>query len=340
MAYDIVFLTNIPAFYKLRLYNRIAETKRILVLFLREGEDNRNEDFYKGERIFEAYTLPKGTQCYHARKIAEILRKIEYKELIIGGWDEFPYWVAALSSSKRKNSIVIESSVIESVTKGLKALLKRLFLSFISTAYCSGASNIKLIEKLGFSGKVKKTGGVGLYRRIEQPIYEERDQVSKYIYVGRLSPEKGLEFLIRVFNKISDKELHIIGFGPQETALKSIAKGNIFFHGTVKNEDLPAFYQKSDVFVLPSYSEPWGLVVEEALNNGLPVLLSDRVGCAEEFVCGKGTGLVFRSGDESDLLQKINILSDLQFYNSLRKTISTLDPKEREDAQIACYVAE
>ena len=67
----------------------------------------------------------------------------------------------------------------------------------------------------------------------------------------------------------------MVGFGRIEAQLKAAAGKNIKFIGAVDNKDLPAVYRANDVFVLPSVSETWGLVVEEALNNGLPVLLSD-----------------------------------------------------------------
>lgn len=336
--YNIVFLTNIPAFYKIRLYNRIAEQAKILVIFLREANPDRNKDFYAEPRNFEWITLPAGTRRTQARDCVKLLKTLEYKELVIGGWDELSFWAAAFFSPRRKNAVVVESSYLESATTGPKAWMKRLFLSRISKAYCSGASNIKLVEMLGFRGNIVKTGGVGLYRRVPQPPFEARERVKNFLYVGRLSPEKNLEFLIRAFEKLPELTLNIVGFGPQETFLKSIAGANIVFHGAVANAELPKYYSANDVFVLPSKSEPWGMVVEEALNNGVPVLVSDRVGCAEETVREGENGTIFDAFSESDFLAAVRRISKPEFYNALRKNIAKRNPEAIEAEQINAYL--
>lgn len=335
--YDLVFFTNIPAFYKLRLYGRIAEKKKILVVFLREGNPDRNRDFYQEDRNFEWIVLPGETPKKQAIECIRLLKGLDYKELVIGGWDELAFWSAAFCSPRKKNAVVVESSYLESVTTGPKAWIKRIFLSRISKAYCSGASNIKLVEMLGFCGNVVKTGGVGLYRRIPQPAFERRESVKNFLYVGRLSPEKNLKFLLRVFERLPELMLNIVGFGPQEPELKSIAGPNVIFHGAVANMDLPKFYQRNDIFVLPSKSEPWGMVVEEALNNGVPVLVSNRVGCAEEIVVHGKNGMVFEWDSEESFLAAIRQLQDIRFYNALRENIAQRDPVSIEQRQVDCY---
>lgn len=335
--FDLVFLTNIPAFYKIRLYNRIAETQKILVVFLRGGNADRNADFYKEEMRFESVSLNVAPRKGGAKEVFSLLRKIEYRQLVIGGWDELAFWAAAFFSPRKKNAVVVESSYLESATGGIKGFIKKIFLSRIATAYCSGKSNVKLVELLGFRGNIRKTGGVGLYRRIPQPPFEARERVKNFLYVGRLAPEKNLEFLVKVFNDLPHLTLNIVGFGAQEIFLKSIAETNIVFHGAVANADLPKFYQANDVFVLPSKIEPWGMVVEEALNNGVPVIVSDKVGCAEEVVVPEENGLIFKFDSAEDLKRAIQKTEDSEFYNRLRENISRRDPERIEFAQVDAY---
>lgn len=338
--YDIVFLSNFPAFYKLRLYNRIAEQKKIFVVFLREQSSRgiRNADFCAESKNFEFKVLPQTGRKEQILAVIRTLKSFNYNELVIGGWDELPFWAAAFCSPQKKNAVVVESSYLESTTTGVKAWIKRIFFSRISKAYCSGASNIKLVKMLGFRGNVVKTGGVGLYRRVPQPAFEARKSVKNFLYVGRLSPEKNLEFLIRVFEKLPELTLNIVGFGPQEMALKSIAGKNVVFHGPIPNAELLRYYRESDVFVLPSKSEPWGMVVEEALNNGVPVLLSNRVGCAEEILGEeKLLGLIFDPFDEGDCMSKIRQICGVEFYNRLRKNVSGYDSAMIEQRQVNCY---
>jgi glycosyltransferase involved in cell wall biosynthesis len=80
------------------------------------------------------------------------------------------------------------------------------------------------------------------------------------------------------------------------------------------------------------------LVVEEALNNGTPVIVSDRVGCKDDLVT-KETGIVFslKSGAEG-LRSAILKTQNLTFYNALRKGVSKLDFKERARTQVRTFV--
>ena len=105
----------------------------------------------------------------------------------------------------------------------------------------------------------------------------------------------------------------------------------------VDNVKLPNYYKNNDVFILPSKSEPWGLVIEEALNNGLPVIVSDKVGCKDDLVT-VDTGLIFRYDDMDDLKNKVKKMCDVNYYNELRKCISFLDFNERIDKQVSVFL--
>jgi glycosyltransferase involved in cell wall biosynthesis len=68
---------------------------------------------------------------------------------------------------------------------------------------------------------------------------------------------------------------------------------------------LSRYYHAADLLVLPSHSETWGLVVNEALHHGVPVVVSDRVGCAPDLVENGQTGEVFASGSAAALTGSI-----------------------------------
>jgi len=336
--YDKVFVTNLLPFYKINLYNEISSRQRILVIVTGDDAETRNANFFKGDIKFEFIFYRKRNTFYRLYFTLHLLAKLQYKEVIVGGWDSIPLWLFALSSPKSKNSVVIESSYIESDTSGMKGLVKRIFISRIrNKAYVSGLSQQKLAENLKCRAKIVKTKGVGIFNYVKQPEYVTRKKVKNFLFVGRLVEVKNLEFLIRVFNELKEYTLHIAGFGKLETYLRSIANDNIVFVGAVDNEKLSEVYQQNDVFILPSKSEPWGLVVEEALNNGMPVLVSDRVGCASEIVNDEN-GLVFKWNSEADLRDKINKMVQIDYYNQLRYNISKMDFEKIEKDQVNCYL--
>lgn len=330
-----LYIGNYASFYKIKLFNEINKHEKLVAVFTGNIETStRNADFFSEEANFEYYFC-NGKDRFE--KIKKILKQKEYNELIIDGWDSKENWWALFNSPKKKNAVIVESSILESSITGLKSFLKRIFLSRVSIAYPCGKPHARLLQSLGFKGSIKTTGGVGLMNRITQPVYEPREKVCKFLYVGRLVEVKNLEFLINTFNEMPDLTLTIVGFGTQESSLKSIAKENIVFAGAVNNKDLEAWYKKSDVFVLASKSETWGLVVEEALNNGCPILLSNKVGCNEDLL-SEDTGLSFDPNDKEDLKQKIRKICDIEFYNKLRLGVSKLDFEQREKEQIEAYL--
>ncbi|MEG2061871.1 MAG: glycosyltransferase family 4 protein [Alistipes sp.] len=332
-----IFITNLPSFYKVNLYNRINREKPIFVIFTGDTANVRNMNFFDETIEFKYADLKDCSKLRRIFKSIHILRKNQYDELVISGVSELIYWICAFMFPYRKNASVCESSYLESPVTGLKGFLKRLYIKRISRIYASGAAQEKLVRLLEFKGEVVITKGVGVFNYIKQPPYVERKSVQNFLYVGRLSPEKNLEFLIKVFNGLPNYTLNIIGFGPLEQELKAIAGSNIVFHGAVDNKDLYKHYQANDVFTLPSISEPWGLVVEEALNNGLPVIVSDRVGCGEEII-DASNGLVFVYNDAHSLQRVIGKMSNVEYYNRLRFNISKSDFAQVEQEQINCYL--
>lgn len=336
MAYETIFITNLPAFYKIRQWNELNRYKRVLVIYTGDTADQRNADFFKGVMEFDHVFLQGGI----FRKLYTVFRILitrTYDQLILGGWDSIITLAAAIVSPKKKNAVIVESTIMDSSVEGYKGWIKKKFMGWMATAYPAGILNVELVQALGFSGRVCVSGGCGLLNYLPQPSYEPRMEVKSFLYVGRLSPEKNLKLLIETFNTMPSLILEIIGFGPQEDELKAMAKENVRFLGQINNEELSHYYRQSDVFILPSSSETWGLVVEEALNNGTPVIVSDAVGCHRDLVTPE-TGLVFESGKIDSLTQCIDQICEINLYNQLRQGVSRLDFHKRAKQQIETFI--
>ncbi len=328
---DKVFITNIPSFYKIKLYNKIAEHQKIKVIFLEKTHSDRLSDFYDEPIQFEYKFTNNPVLILYIASSA--------KEVVLGGWSYSAYWfVNTLLSSKHIHSVAVESSVYESEQHGLKKILKQLFLKKINRAYVSGEPQKKLLENLCFTGKTIKTYGVGLYNRVVTPSFSEKKTVAKFLYVGRFVPAKNLPFIINYFNRHPEFQLTLVGYGPLEDDLKRISSSNILFLPPVENKKLYEIYQQNDVFVLPSVSEAWGLVVQEALNNGLPVLVSEFVGCNTELITDGRNGYIFKLTPES-FSKAVNLISDVSNYNKIRKNVCSLDYELEEQKQVEAYLA-
>ncbi len=157
-------------------------------------------------------------------------------------------------------------------------------------------------------------------------------------YVGRLAPEKDLSTLITAISQTQAQDvsmtLVLVGTGPEESKLRmqSAALGvRTHFAGFLEGEQLARVYASSDIFVLPSTSEPWGLVVNEAMEFGLPSIVSDRVG-AKHLVTHGENGFHFHAGDAQELSK---LLLRLAQDPSLRKVFGNNSRIRIRDETIA-----
>jgi glycosyltransferase involved in cell wall biosynthesis len=101
--------------------------------------------------------------------------------------------------------------------------------------------------------------------------------------VSRLSPEKGVDLLVRAMEGI-DAELVVVGDGPDDTLVRSLAPPNVSFAGRVPRDELRALYARADVFVMPSRSETWGMAMQEAAAVGLPLIATEAPGAAHDLI--------------------------------------------------------
>lgn len=97
----------------------------------------------------------------------------------------------------------------------------------------------------------------------------------------------------------------------------------MFFDGPKYGDDLLKVYQQNNVLILPSTYEPWGLVVNEAMSAGLPVLVSSEVGAHYDLVVGHDTGIVFNN-DENTLVDAMNAIVEPSLYMKLAKNAHRL----------------
>ena len=128
--------------------------------------------------------------------------------------------------------------------------------------------------------------------------------------VSYLVARKGLDVLIKAFRRMEreDAVLVIAGVGDQEDYLKRLASGanNIQFPGYIEGALKAKYYSVADIFVLPTLHDPWGLVVNEAMAYGLPIVVTDRAGCAPDLV--SDNGFIVPAGDVDALRQALEQL--------------------------------
>ena len=339
--YDFVYLTNTPSFYKLNLCNEIAKTHSLLLVLYGYGAEAVNKDLSGNNNYkFDIKFLHNGDS--HKRNklkvffnLLSLMKSIKVKKVLYSGWLAPEYNIYSFISPKSKNVVINESTIWESSLNGIKGWIKRCIINRMGAALPSGEPHKALFTSINYKGRINITGGVGL---LNMGIRNEHDPNTplRYIYVGRLIELKNISLLIETFNK-NGKPLTIVGKGELEQELKSKAKSNISFIGFVDNEKLGEIYQSHDVFILPSTYEAWGLVVEEALYWGLPVIVSNKIGCSIDMVQRYSSGEIFQLSNNNGLENAIsNIESN---YNEYKNNVISIDWEERTKEQVNAYTS-
>lgn len=298
------------------------------MIFLSSKSKIRTDDFYKGDMKFEHVFINDGTYEERSKiksllNVAKIIATTKYKKLIFPGWEIKELFFLSFLTSKNSNCVVVESSILETRKSSLIWLMKKLFLSRMGIGLPSGNLQADIFRAMNFSGKIVHTNGVGVlnknfyitsFKQNPDDVIQSNLNI-KYIYVGRVAEEKNLDFLCRVMIE-QKKDLTIVGYGPLEEELKAKYGKKVNFLGAIDNESLKEVYKQHQVFILPSKSEPWGLVVEEALCSGLPVIVSNMVGSKDELVENKKTGTVFDYDRDESLIAAIRKLENNYAYFS------------------------
>jgi glycosyltransferase involved in cell wall biosynthesis len=181
---------------------------------------------------------------------------------------------------------------------------------------------ISLLEKRGFDKSKLKI----FTRAIDTNLFyykkREKQESIRFLYAGRVSQDKNLDFLIDVFNKIEKEncELNIVGDGPYLNELKEKNKSNkkIKFLGKVEYNELPDIYNNSDIFLFPSITDTFGMVVLEAQSCGLPAIVSD-IGGPKEIIIDGETGFIAKANDINSWIEKINQLINIYYTDNYEK---------------------
>lgn len=339
--YDCLSVSKIPSFYRVNLFNELAKNIKLYVVFISDHSIERDRDFTETSAHFDHCFLThdalESRNVFKTCKILfEILSSIKANNYLISGWDLSEFWLTAFKSPIEKNSLVLESTVLESSLSFFHKTAKRIFLSQVSYAFVCGELHRRLLHEITPNMCYVKTLGVGLinYKKIIslEGIKYER----KFLYTGRLIEIKNLNWLIEIFNELPNFSLTIVGDGPQMPLLKKIAKNNIHFAGYVPNNKISSFMTDSNFLILPSLQETWGLVAEEALHNNMPVLISSHCG-VKELIIDNHNGYIFSPIMKNELVLILKSI-DQEVYHRLRKNIGKDFILNKDRNQINTYL--
>jgi glycosyltransferase involved in cell wall biosynthesis len=296
-------------------------------------ESIREWEVDRGGLPFRLTTLHQGSLADVRRpallqRLRAALRATEPRMVVIDGYYEWPM-LAALAWAKRRRlpvGMFCESQAVDFRRRWWREAPKRLILRAIDGVLAAGSRTEDYMLRLGVKGeRIFKVGNIVDSEHFRAGAEDARlrrrpeDFDLPHVYFlccARFAPEKNLEALLRsyaAYREVAGGEawdLVLVGGGALEPALRSLARTlEIEPHcrivGFQQYARIPAYYAWAGALVLPSLKEPWGLVVNEAMACGLPVVVSAQCGCAADLVREGVNGFVFDAADERQLTEAL-----------------------------------
>ena len=292
-----------PASYTIDLIKNIYEKHNIDYLFF------KSTTFSRSNIISKAIFLDNLSIINRLKLLISNYRNNDL--IIINGYNNYTFFITFLYNlfSFNKRFIAIDSDTQLLFSNNLiKRVFKWIYLSVVfRSKYVLGFAGGSKNHKDLFRHYGMRENRIFLMPMMVDNLrfYQSEKLFSKkftFLYVGRLVKHKNVENLIQQFNKYflhEDVTLKIIGSGKEEIYLKKkYASQRIIFLGEMLNNDIIPEFKNANCLVLPSIFEPWGLVINEALSAGLPVITIKGVGANSDLINGKGTGIIASNMNE------------------------------------------
>jgi glycosyltransferase involved in cell wall biosynthesis len=264
-----------------------------------------------------------------SRKLINVLVEKMPHVLVLAGYSDAPMRAAARWARSTGIPVVMMGCSTEEdhQRRWWREELKRLWLRrYVHAALVAGRASRRYWIKLGIPEKLIWDG----YDVVDNDYFASRTAELRaaleqthppapyFLYVGRFAPEKNLPVLLRAYQRYRERHpdgwrLVMVGDGPQRAELQSLAAecglADIVWPGFKHFDELPHFYAFAGCLVLPSVMEPWGLVVNEAMACGLPVLVSRKCGCAADLVVEGANGYTFDPADIDALADRLAMIA-------------------------------
>ena len=283
--------------------------------------------------------------------------------VILPGYHLLEYWFMLLGCilTRKKRAVFVDSTGNDQPDSIFKDVLKRIFFRSCDGFFGYGQRSKQYLMSFGVpEHKITTrcqaaalphhyTPQCALSSRMER---RKEGVPAHYLFVGVLTENKGIDILIQAFHLLHLQDpmalLTIVGDGDVHAELQALVvsldmSDAVNFTGALHIDVLESHYLQASCLILPSRSEAWGLVVNEALSYGCPAIVSDRCGCAPDLIVEGETGYVFNMDDVADLAKKMSLVkTDLNDVPKVATDCINLMQKftpEKAAAQIlkGCY---
>jgi len=342
MTRRLVILTEIISPYRIPLFNALAREPRVdlHVIFLAETDPSlRQWEVYKGEIKFSYQVLSSWRRRVGRYNVLvnfglrHALKAVAPDLILCGGYNYIASWQALFWAQRYGVPFFLwsESNLQDMRRRHISVeLLKSKFLRRCKGFVVPGRSAreylrtfkiederiftaLNAVDNDLFSTVAAASRQNAVTRRAEFALPDRY-----FLFVGRLVPDKGVFDLLSAYAKLNERTrqqigLIYVGEGPSQPQLEeqaaSISPGMVKFAGFVQRDQLATYYALAEMLILPTYSDPWGLVVNEAMACGLPVIVSSVAGCAADLVKENWNGLLVQPRGASSLMAAMQTIA-------------------------------
>jgi glycosyltransferase involved in cell wall biosynthesis len=334
----VALVTNVLAHYRVPCFQQLAEQMpgQLTFFLLAEKMEHRHYVMAQGRNDLPVVPLPgwKWSRFpqddVHLNDVRPVLRG-NYDVVILGGWDEPTYLLLWICGVVQRQKILfwVESTMNDTPRTGVIEKYKRLLLSRASACIVPGKRAFTYCQQLGHPGDrifiAPNATNRAFFREEADRLLPVRQDLRReeelrglvILFVGRLvEPLKRVSTLIKACGQLerSGKKLSLLiaGDGSESRSYQELGRleglSDVRFLGTLEHKTLCRYYAMADVLVLPS-QEVWGFVLNEGMEFGLPLVVSEGVGAGPELVREGENGFVIPVGDTAALAKVLETLA-------------------------------
>jgi glycosyltransferase involved in cell wall biosynthesis len=348
--YKLAILETNPVHYRTPIYKKLTKHPKIdlMVYFCSdvgpkeffvpkfgkkvkfETEMKFNRKFLRNYYPLKERFLPKGLWNF---SIVKELIKNKYDAIIIYGYSSLSNKLSYIAAKLSRTPIIFREEINEMAPGRIKPFLKgivyRRLFKIPDAFLCSYTKNKEFYQSFDvptrklfmhpcavdnklYQKLAKKTNKQKARKKLKIP-----KSANVFLSVGEIHQRKGLFKTLKAFEMLKDKNNYLIflGEGSEKGKLQKYTKNkqikNVkFFSFKSKTKELAEFYSAADVFIVASLSDPSPKTLNEAMNFSLPVIVSNKVGTAQDLVKHNKNGYMFQHRNLSELLKYMKILSD------------------------------
>lgn len=323
VAFIIAFIGDYHAPRLLKLQEQLAAHNS--TLFIYQSKDH--SDFYTHQQSrrhkllsnLNVLTPSAGSRFTTFISIQRFLGECSAEAVVVLGYTDVLSLSALAYATTRKCPIYFlsDSKADDQPRSRIGEMLKGLLVRCFSGAMVAGDRHGQYFRSLGFNGPIQTgydvidndyfSSRADKYRKRAGCVFAEGLLPEKYfLCVSRLVKRKRVDSVLRIYNRsgVADLgfRLMIIGSGPEAENIAMLIvelelSDSVCIVPMVDNSRMPLFYSRATALILASEYDQWGLCINEAMACGVPALVSERCGAANEIVIDGENGVVFKNGD-------------------------------------------